>query len=267
MTKMKQKDERKRQTTSVPAPMQAGSMIVQSDVPPEYVRVEGPGRGSENVGTEDLIIPRLEIVQALSPAITPNDPGFIPGAKQGDLINSASRKVYGDSVFVVPVHYSKLWLVWRDRQAGGGFLGAYGTPQEAEARAEKEGGQKAGVSIVDTPTHLCLLIDTKSGEVNEIMISMPRTKAKISRQWNSMIKLAGGDRFSRVYRIGTQSQKNAKGTFYNFTVAQLGFPVRPVYEAAEKLYEAIQSGQRKVVMDTRFMSPGSAEPDDVDADM
>lgn len=243
---------------------EGGDLVMMTDQRPDYIRQDDV-RGTEKLGLADLIIPRLEIVQGLSPAVKPGDPGYIKGAEQGMLNNSVTRYLYGDSVRLVPVHYAIQYLVWRDRKAADahnkspagkankvptdGFFGAYMTQDEAQKRADEEGGDKQFIGVIDTPTHLCLLIDFKQGRVEEIMVSMPRTKAKISRQWNTMVKLAGGPRFGRVYEATTVLTKNDQGDFYNFNIAQIGFPAKRLYERAEKLYKQIDAGKRKIVMD------------------
>ncbi len=224
------------------------AMVLVQDQVPDYIDMNSQ-RGSENVGTDDLIIPRLEVLQALSPAVTKGDPGYIPGAEPGDLVNSVTNQNYGKEVFVVPAHYSKMFLVWRDRKQGGGFLGSFPDPEQANERIAAE-ENKQGLAVMDTPTHICLLINRETGKCEEIIIPMPRTKAKVSRQWNSIIRLAGGDRFSRVYRISTGSEKNDKGSFWNFVISHTGFPSKKVYLQAEDLYKAVSAGGRVIKMDT-----------------
>lgn len=222
------------------------------------------GRGNENVGIEDLVIPRLEIVQGLSPALKPGDPGFIEGAKQGDLINSVTNRVYGREVFVVPVHYTKQWLVWKKFSEGGGFFGAYPNPEEAKARADEEGGEKNHIEVIDTPTHLCLLVNFNEGRVEEIMVPMTKTKAKVSRAWNTMVRMAQVDRFGRAYRIGTALEKNKKNQeYWNYVVAQSGAPHLKLYALAEKLFQQVSTGARNVVMDTKNMGR-TGEGDDAE---
>lgn len=240
-----------------------GALILLHDTVPDHLKgkTSGAGRGSENVGTEDLVIPRLEVLQDLSPMCTKDDPEYNKNAEAGGLTNSVTSQLYGKEVFVVPVHYSKQWLVWKDRKKGGGFFGAYPNPEEAGDRVEQEGGKAQGVESIDTPTHLCLLVNRDTGGVDEVIISMPRTKAKISRQWNSMVKMAGGDRFARVYRITTQREENAKGKFFNFAVAQSGFPNKVLYDKAEKLYQSIAQG-RTIKMDTKGYNPDDAGGDE-----
>jgi hypothetical protein len=243
----------------------AGELIVAGDKVPAHLQQQGAARGNENVGTEDLMVPRLGIVQAISPEVEPANPLYIKGAKAGDMFNSATRQLYGTRVMVVPVHFQKMYLVWKDRKQGGGFFGAFPDQMTAQDKAEAEGGKKSGIEVLDTPTHLCLLVDTERMAVDEIMIPMPRTKAKISRQWNSMIRMTGMDRFARAYSLSTQQQKNNKGTFYNFAVAQSGYPAAVLHAAAEKMFKSIQSG-RTFNMDTRNMDAGGEPAADPSAD-
>lgn len=246
------------------------AMIIAQDEVPDYLK-GGEGRGNENVTMDDLVIPRLEIVQGLSPALKRNDPGYIEGAQLGDIINSVTRRNYGQVVYLVNIHFSMQYLVWQMRRyndangkevnTDGGFFGAFPTMDEALARAAQEGGEAAGIEVLDTPQHVCLVVDPVTGEVEEAMVSMPRTKAKISRQWNSLIKLAGGDRFSRVYAVGTDMESKNGNDYYNFTVKQAGFVSKELYERAGKMYEAIASGERRVVMDVDGLNPeGTPEP-------
>lgn len=240
---------------------------------PDHLRT-GDVRGTENLGMQDLVIPRLEIVQGLSPAVKRGDPGFIAGAAPGMLNNSVTRTLYGEKVWLVSVHYGVQYLVWRDRKMveahndknprnklplEGGFFGAYPTLEAAKERAEQEGGEEQCIVVVDTPTHLCLLMNQERGELEEIMIPMPKTKAKISRQWNTMIKLSGRARFAMAYDVTTVLQKNPKGDFYNFSITPLGYTPKAMFERAEKLYEAVTKGERTVKMDLSNMTPAESE--------
>jgi hypothetical protein len=57
-----------------------------------------------------------------------------------------------------------------------------------------------------------------------------------------MIQIAGGDRFSRVYKIGTFRDENKKGQkFFNYTVQPVGFTPERVYREAERMYEILKT--------------------------
>jgi hypothetical protein len=218
------------------------AMAVLSDQVPDFLKGKQSSRGSENVGTEDLIIPRLELVQDLSPCRKKTDPSYIEGIQEGMLYNNVTRQNYGTDVLVVPVYFRKEWLIWKDRTEGGGFRGAYGSEMEARsAMATLEDGEKC--EVLDTAQHFCLLVHPETGKVEEIVLSMSKSKMKVSRKWNSLIRMNEGDSFSRVYRISAVSEKNNKNQdYFNLAVATAGFPNLEVYQRAEKLYEAITSG-------------------------
>lgn len=232
----------KNQTTAVAKTTPAGQVAMFSDEVPDFLKNQTTARGSENVGADDLVIPRLELVQDLSPCRKKQDPNYIDGIEEGMLYNNVTRQNYGMETLVIPVFFRKEWLIWKNRDAGGGFRGAFNIETEAKiAMAELDDGDEC--EVVDTAQHFCLLIQPENGKVEEIVVSMNKSKMKVSRKWNSLIRMNGGDSFSRIYRIGTVSEKNNKNQdYYNFVVSPAGFPSKELYDRAEKLYDAIASG-------------------------
>ena len=210
---------------------------------PDYIN-RGAARGSEEVGSEDMVLPRLDIVQALSPIKE-----HVEGLKDGTLINSVTQEVFGEHIYFVPVYYRMEYLVWKDQQKGGGFFGAFPSMAAAKARideAVQDGENPADIAVVDTPVQYGLKITT-DGKTEQLVISMPKTKAKISRKWNAMIQIAGGDRFSRVYKLGTFKDENKQGQkYFNFTVTPAGFTPKAAYMEAERLYEVFKNQEVKV---------------------
>lgn len=248
--------------TAKPAEAQTGEVITRSESAqkavatqnanlPAYIKQNDKARGSENVEMADVAIPRIEIVQALSPCLKKNDPGYIEKAQQGDLYNSVTRELYGAKVPVIPIFFKKQYLVWKDRKSGGGFGGGYDTPVEARNRVLEEPDNEQGLwQIQDTAQQLVMVVKA-DGTTEEAIVSMARTKLKVSKNWNSLIRLNGNDRFSRLYFLFTVDEMNNNGDEYkNFAVANAGFPDELHYKKAEALYTAVASGERKVVMDT-----------------
>lgn len=236
---MAKQQEQKKPQQDVPA-----QSMVTTDSMPDYLKDKQGTRGQENVGASDLVIPRLEIVQDLSPARKKSDPNYIEGAEEGMLYNNVTRELYGKSVIVVPVGYVKEWLLWKDRKEGGGFGGAYASEQEAiDAKDDREDGDK--FEVVDTGQQFCLLVHA-DGRVEEIVVSMAKSKAKVSRKWNSLIRIASADSFARAYKLSAVEDKNKQNQpFFNFAVAPAGFPQKAVYEKAEAMYEAFAQGHVK----------------------
>ncbi len=221
--------------------------FAQSAVP-SYIK-QDTSRGSEEVKSSDMVLPRLEIVQALSP-IKELD----PDVRDGQLFNSVTQEVIGDVAYFVPIYFRMEYLVWQDQDNGGGFHGSFPTLEQAEekraqvinndpnlAGATAKGGNI--IEVVDTPVHYGLRI-TPEGEMEQIVISMAKTKSKVSRKWNAIIQIAGGDRFSRVYKLSTFTDENKKGQkFKNFVVQPAGFPPENVYKEAERVYTSFRSGE------------------------
>jgi hypothetical protein len=214
---------------------------------PDYIK-QGSARGSEEVKTSDMVLPRLEIVQGLSPIRDDSSGVYNPDAREGHVFNSVTQELYGDSVYFVPIYFRLEYLIWKDQDEGGGFFGSFPTLEQAEERKAIEVGNGENpefLEIVDTPVHYGLRI-TPEGVSEQIVISMAKTKSKVSRKWNAMIQIAGGDRFARVYKISTFTDENKKGQkFKNYVVTPAGFPPKKVYEEAERLYSSFRSGEIK----------------------
>jgi len=167
------------------------------------------------------------------------------------LFNTVSRELYGNKILFIPVYFRKEWIIWKIRKKGGGFNGAFATEKEAYAELAKLEGPEEDYEVLDTGQHFGLIL--KSGSTVEIpvtemvVISMSKSKMKVSRQLNTMAKMAGGDRFSLLYEIGTAEDQNQAGDSYqNLTVKSLGFVSEASYRLAEKAYEDVSSGNKDV---------------------
>lgn len=215
---------------------------------PEFLK-KGSHRGAENVGSEDVIIPRIELIQALSPARKKSDPSYIEGADEGMMFNNVTRELYGLEVMVVPVYYQKQFLVWKDRKMGGGtngFRGAFNTRADAEAAIAAL--NEEGLEISDTAQHFVLALH--GDKWSEAVVSMAKSKIKVSKRWNSLMRLTDTDSFSRAYKLSSAVETNARNEqYHNFNVTPVGFVSKEVYDRAEKLYEVISKGGVKVNAD------------------
>lgn len=207
---------------------------------PSYIK-QGQNRGNENVSNEDLQLPRIDVLQALSPQINKKKDEYIEGAEQGMLFNTLTGELYPDGVGVTPVTFTKRHLVWVDRKkdSDGGLRGVFDTPEEAEEFIQAQEDEDK-LELVPTAEHLVLLDDG-----TEVILSMAKSKMKVSRKFNSLVRLNGGDRFGRRYKITTVDDSSSQGEFQNIAFANDGFPSEEVYLKAEALYESIQSGATK----------------------
>ena len=222
-----------------------GTEVALSDERPDWA--DG-NKGNEEVGFDDLTIPRLDVIQDLSPQHKKNKPEYIEGAEPGLLFNTVTMALYGSKVMFVPVFFRKEWVIWKDIKAGGGFRGAHSTQQLAvDALAELDDADQC--EIQDTGQHFGLIVHS-ADNIEEVVISMSKSKMKVSRQLNSMIKIRGGDRFSSAYSISAVEAQNAAGQdFWNMAVKPLGFVSEEIFELGERLYEQVKKGTKDVQRD------------------
>lgn len=218
-------------------------------------------RGSEEVTIQDVTIPRLQLVQDLSPQRKKNQAEYIEGCEEGMMFNSVTNELFKNHVLFVPVYFRMEWLVWKHRDAGGGLQGVYATQELAVAAVGEhplagqttEKGEPV-LEVQDTAQHFGLLLDPNSPanepRATEIVVSMSKSQLKPSRQFNSQIRIAEGDRWERYYRLQPVEVDGAKGTYFNWKVEQLGFVSEEIFGRAESLYESVKSGQRDVERDT-----------------
>jgi hypothetical protein len=234
-----------------------GSMVEQR---PSWMAVDS-SRGNEGVKVEDMTVPRLSIIQDLSPQHKKGKSEYIDGATPKMIFNTVTNELYDEEVFVVPVLFRKEYVIWKDIDSGGGFRGAFGSMEEAvEAREELDDRDQC--EIVDTAQHFVLILDPISQPDEPVfstaVISMSKSQMKVSRKWNSQIHEQGGDRWVRIYNLRVVDDKNAAGQeYYNWQPRQLGFVSKPLYDAAEALYDAIKSGALDIKREEA--TAGSAE--------
>jgi len=212
---------------------------------PDFLQQYG-AVGNESVGVEDIVIPRLGLIQSLSPEVDDSDPKYIEGAKPGDFFNSLTREVYASPVSVVFVDRKKEYTVFKKRSAGGGFRGSFNSEAEAKIAIQTGDDPIDQMEIIETATNFGLILNADNKVISEIVIPMTSTKLKVDRQINSMIRLRGAARFASVFFLESTKEKNDKGTFYNIK-ATIGPWVSPdIAAAAKQMYDAIHSGDRRV---------------------
>lgn len=249
------------------------SALVNLNDIPEYLRgAIGSNAGQENVGVDDLIIPRLSLVQSLSPVRDEQDPAYIDGIKEGDIYNALTSEFWRGSVDVVPVMYRREYQIWANRKLVGnstaGFHGSYDSMDVARSELQNRVNAKPDLSgkleILEVPVFFVLVV---SGDgISEAVISFPRTKSKVARKWNSLIRLGGMSSYAKLYKLKSVVEKNDQGKFYNYGVDAGGFVTAEIFERAKDLHQQICDGKVKAQEEAEpeRVTPNAAT--DIDSD-
>lgn len=105
--------------------------------------------GFEDEDANDMIIPRVKVIQTLSPERKDKL------AAEGDIINSLTKEKLNGKVFI-PVFKFNNHIWWRDRSDGGGI--------KCIARDGKVGNMSDGTILMCASCKLCEFDNTKQGK-------------------------------------------------------------------------------------------------------
>jgi len=234
--------------------------------------------GNENVGQEDITIPRLKVAQALSPEIKKTKGEYIEGAEEGSVFNSATRELYDMPMTIVPVSYHRRYIEWVPREKGGGLVDPNHDETILDKCTRNDDGDymlENGNEIVVTPEHFVIVVRS-DGSFEQAVLSMSGSKAKISRSWNTAIRnvkirnpatgrMVSPARFYMAYNLSTVPEANDRGDFFNWKITQrCPTPELPevgpeVYMAARAFQELIASGAVKAEVEEQGGEKSSGE--------
>ena len=192
------------------------------------------GAGMEGMTREDLAIPRLGILQALSPQCNKADSeSYIDGAEPGMIHESVSNELFdGDpGILVVLVSYRRAHNEWITRQEGGGFIADHGPDPKILSETTKDKMNRSllpnGHEIVPTAEYFSFLINEETGEITRALISMTKTQMRKAKKINTLassliVNTAKGPMqaplFYRTFRLGTVPESNERGSWFGWAV-------------------------------------------------
>ncbi len=185
-----------------------------TDVPSHLIDVD-KSLGFENMRGQDIIIPRLKLIQALSPE---TDAGT---AKPGDILDSLSAQIVipkDEQASIIPVFHYLEWIEWAARSSNEGILSRSLDPQSALAQSVMN---QEKVILDDrevwrvTEYHQFIVL------VPSISISMPvaigcaKTNHKKGRQLLALARYRGPKPlFAGRYKMTSKKETNKQNQSY-----------------------------------------------------
>lgn len=217
---------------------------------PDWMR-DYAGEGQEDIGREDIAMPRLKLGQAMSPEV--KDQKI---ANEGDLIHSITKEVLceaGKSLQIIPIAYSKEYILWYDREGphGGGIAararkvivdgerrymwdkpnqvfedkigGRIPVKYETKKFIDEDGLGAWGSSIPGDPDsgpaaaeHHNYVVMLPEHQNTMIALSLSRTAAKKAREFNSLLKMGQVPTYARIYQLSTFIDRSDNNSFANY---------------------------------------------------
>lgn len=243
------------------------------------------GQGFETHTKDDYAVPFLAVLQSNSPLVETK-----AEAKPGMLVNTVTQETYDGKkgIIFIPVDRQHNVLEWKPRNLGGGFVAAHAMDSElvTKVKAEQEFGKYKTVKgdinsndLIETFSVYGIFVN-EMGSPEQMIISFSSTKIKTYKRWMTkartvQVALPDGRRvnpplFAHKYRITSVSEKNAKGSFYNFTIDFDGgtaekcrLPVNdPLFQAAVGFFELLKSGNLKAAYEST--AGVGAEPEEAE---
>ena len=214
------------------------ALVAVNDDVDDAMLAEFAGQGNENLRQEDVAIPRLLLLQDLSPQVKRTEAAYVEGAMAGLFFNSLTQEIYGEDVEVIDCHYISELAEWVPRKKGGGFRGAYpiDDPILQTAKADQENGGRLvlpnGNDLVPTSQHFLLVKSKITGTWETCLFAAVSTTRKHSRRLNALLSqrmlldknkqpLKDGKgaplyapRFASVVRFSVGAERNDQGSWF-----------------------------------------------------
>lgn len=267
----------------------------KNEVAPSFMQ-EDINRGKENITSEDFEIPRLKILQSVSPELEEYNK-----ARPGNFLHLGAEFLFDKPFLVVPIMFERRFLLWRPREDGGGILarsddGVHLVPGNAEFTVKldkKDGGrtvtwktaptvEQSGLAEWGTmnpedtssPPALTrmlsfLLAFPEYPEVGPAVFTFQRSSIKVGRKLLTRIKTIRAPIFGMQFEFSAVSDQNANGDkFFNVATKGMGLVTdEKLYQQYKALHDSFQKTGLKIKDEGDLQNEvsGTADDDEKDA--
>ena len=217
------------------------------------------GSGLENVRSNDLIIPRLTLLQALSPQVQPKKPEYIMGAQVGDICDVGTQEIFEAPLLFLPVHYVKQYLEWAPRSSGKGLVAIHDDPSIVDQASRDEKNKLTlpnGNLLAETAQFFGLNL---SAGGRRCFLPLTSTQLKKAKRWLTFAsaeraKRADGTSFVpplyyRVYNLSVVDESNAEGDWAGWKIErgpklqEFSTDWQEIFAEAKSFKESIARGE------------------------
>jgi hypothetical protein len=202
---------------------------------------------------DQLVIPRLTILQDLSPQLKERKAEYVPGAKVGDIYNNVTNTL-DRSIKFTPSKFDVQYIAWAENR--GGLIDPNLTKEEVEENFEPDGigawrgmivprnkQNAVAVEVIETPTWVGMARGEGWGPM-PVAIAFPVTKAKSARKMNTAIDMAeieGANgpfkppAFYHQFTLSTAIEQSGENEWFGWAVSHdgIGLDERMIAKAKE----------------------------------
>lgn len=248
---------------SITKPQAGGAVAEQM---PDFMKGKA-GLGIEKVGQGDVEIPRIKLLQAVSPEV--QEYGF----KAGEFYHTIAEQSMGKEVEMVPVYIDIRFILWRPRHDGGGILaraddGVNWVPSRGEftIRPSKDSRDTVKWTLAPTVNESGLAEwgsydprDPNSQpaatrmfsivsmfpyfpELSPAVVTLQRSAVSVGRKFAAKLKLGNAPTFGRLFTMSSIKDTNSDNQdFWNYKFQGIGFVKDAAQFAAyEEMYHTFE---------------------------
>ena len=225
---------------------------------------------------DEMQIPFVRLLQALSPQLNKKKAEYIEGASSGDAFNNVTGQYWDgeQGLTVIPCYQTTKYLEFTPREMGGGFRGEINPNNPVLQQTTRSGSKEIlpnGNELVKSDQHFCLIVD-EDGGFQPAVIDMKSTQLKVSRRWKTQIAmqkvtLPDGRKvtppvFATMWKLRSVEESNDQGSWSNWAVEKVGLVEdRNLYQEARTFRKSIEAGEVKAAPDEHEQSAARQEAD------
>ncbi len=212
--------------TKSPAKMAVSGQTITA--PSDFEFDPSMGTGLENVTASDLLIPRLCILQKLSPQVDETKPLFDPKARVGMIYDVGLQEGFGEGLHFLPVQFVKQWLEWYPRKSSKGLAAIHSTNDildKCELDEKNRPTLPNGNYVAETSQFYGFNLSAGNRRSFLPMASTQLKKARrlLTLATNEKLKRADGTEFTpplfyRTYKLTSVPESNAEGSWMGWAV-------------------------------------------------
>lgn len=242
---------------------------------------EDAGTGMETISNDEVMVPRIALLQSMSPAVKKKGAEYVDGAEEGMFLNRISQKLYNGDVgmTVVPMNIRQTLVEFSSRDDGGNFIADHSnnlglwdeTPYD-----DQKGGKftETGNRLVKSFEFLVCIIE-ESGEISPALINFSSSQYKKGKQWFSQlrqlqIKLETGKMinpatFYSAYTLRSAMESKDSNTWMGYKITRKCDTVSlddgiDIYKFCRDFAKSYLKGEVKVQLEESVSEVASDDP-------
>lgn len=236
-----QRNPQQPQRQAVATQPQAKVPVAAGEPMPDFMKGQS-GAGTEALSSTDVAIPRIKLMQAISPELQDYE-----GLSAGDFLHNLLEENLTSEVELVPLWTDMRAILWRPRHEGGGILARSedmkvwqpsnaifkvhpikGSNEEVEWRTMRSiaesrllewgsmnpkdnGSQPAGTLMYNVAFMMPSRLD-----IGPMVVTMQRAGIRVARTFLGKIKLSRAPSYGQKFLMSSVQEQGPEGPFWNY---------------------------------------------------